>query len=166
MIVKTAAKFSLIVFAPVLIAFLIPASFLLPVGVLLTLIAIFDPTIPLSSAATYNLWIIGPALAALGLYFVGRGLYSLHLRRWSHRAIWLATWVIYSVLLFLAIWIGFAILVSVGASDKPIRIFLSLTALFAAGLTLLAQAFVVPWLIAVSRMFPGSTTIDSATLDD
>ncbi len=39
-----ASKFSLVVFAPVLAAFLLPALFLLPAGILMALLAIFDPT--------------------------------------------------------------------------------------------------------------------------
>jgi NAD/NADP transhydrogenase beta subunit len=59
---------------------------------------------------------------------------------------------VFAPVLFLASWFGFTILTSVGASDKPVHIFLSWTALFAAALTLLAQAFVLPWLYAVSRI--------------
>jgi hypothetical protein len=163
MVMITASKFGLLVFAPVLITFLLPALFLLPNGVLLTLIAILDPTIPLSSAASYDMWIIGPILAAIGLFFVGGGLYSLHLHGGSPRAIWLATWAVFSVALFLAIWVGVTVFTSIGASETPPHIFLRLTALIAAGLTLLSQALVIPWLITISRMLPGADTRDAKT---
>ena len=151
---KSASKFSLFVFAPVLITFLLPALFLLPSGVLFTLIAVSDPTIPVSSAVTYDLWIIGPVLAAFGVFFTGRVLYSRYLRGRSRRSVWGSTWAVFSVTLFLAIWIGITIFTSIGASETPSSTFLSLTAFIAAGVILLAQSLVIPWLIFVSRMLP------------
>ena len=64
---------------------------------------------------------------------------------------------VFAPVLFLASWFGFTILTSVGASDKPVHIFLSWTALIAAGLTLLAQPLVILWLYAVPRMLPRVT---------
>ncbi len=151
---KTASKFSLLVFAPVLVTFLLPALFLLPAGVLFTLIAVLDPTIPVSSAVNFDMWIIGPVLASFGVFLTGRVLYSRYLRGRSHRSVWESIWAVFSVTLFLAIWIGITILTSIGASETPSSTFLSLTALIAAGVILLAQALVIPWLIFVSRMLP------------
>ena len=152
---NTASKFSLLVFAPVLIAFLLPTLFPLPAGVLITLLAIFDPTVSFAGAASYGIWVIGPVAAAFGLFLGGRWLHSLCLRGRSPCAAWRVIWAVFSVSLFIAIWIGFTVLTSVGASDKPAHIFLSWTALIAAGLTLLAQGLVIPWLVVVSRMLPG-----------
>ena len=140
------SKFSLLVFAPVLIAFLLPALFLLPTGVLLTLLAIFDPTVPSSSAASYDMWIFGPVAAAFGLFLAGRWLHALFQRGRSPRAAWIVIWAVFSFALFIAIWVGFSVLSSVGASDTRVHIFLSWTALIAAGLTLLAQPLVILWL--------------------
>lgn len=161
---KLASKFSVIVFAPVLIAFLLPALFHLPGGVLLTLIAFIDPTFSFSDSAAYNMWILGPVTADFGLFLAGRGLYSLHRRARSARVAWMATWAVFSVALFLANWVGVTILTSIGASDTPEHTFLCMTAIFAAGLTLLAQALVIPWLSVVSRILPRSNAIDSALL--
>jgi hypothetical protein len=154
MAIHTASRFSVLVFGPVFIALLLPALFLLPGGVLFTLIAISDHTVPLSSAISYDMWILGPVLITSGLFFAGRGLYSIHLYGNSPRDIWLATWVVFSVLLYIALWIAIIILTSVGASETPMHIFMGITALFAAGLVLPAQVVVVPWLVFVSRMFP------------
>jgi len=154
---KTTSKFSLLVFAPVLLAFLLPAMFLLPTGVLFTLLAIFDPTVPFSSAASYDMWIFGPVAAAFGLFLAGRWLHALFQRGRSPRAAWIVIWAVFSFALFIAIWVGFSVLSSVGASDTRVHIFLSWTALIAAGLTLLAQPLVILWLYAVSRMLPGVT---------
>jgi len=154
---KPASQFSLLVFAPVLVAFLLPALFLLPSGVLFTLLAVVDPTVPLSGAVSYDMWIIGPVAAAICLFLVGKRLHSSSLRRRSPRAAWAVIWVVFSAALFIAIWIGLSVLTSVGASDMTAALFVTWTASMAAGLTLLAQALVIPWLYAVSRLPPGIT---------
>ncbi len=163
---STASKFSLSVFAPALIAFLLPALFLLPLGVLFTLTAMFDPSLSFINVVTYNIWIVGPLLIAMSLFFVGRGLYSLHLRGRSPRTVWLVAWAVSSIALFGAIWTGVIEITSIGASETPLHIFLRFTALIAAVLTLLAQAFIIPWLVNVSRMLPGLNTIDATGLDN
>jgi len=150
-----ASRFSLLVFAPVLVAFLLTGLFLLPAGELISFIAILDPTIPLSGAASYDRWVVGPFAAVFGLFLAGRWLHSLHARGRRHFAAWMITWAVFSGGLFLAIWFGLTVLTSVGASDKPPVVFLSWTGGVATVLTLLAQALVVPWLYGVSRMGEG-----------
>lgn len=59
---RESSRFSLLVFAPVLIAFLLPAAFLLPVSVVLTSFTLSGLSISLSSAFSYDMWIIGPIL--------------------------------------------------------------------------------------------------------
>jgi hypothetical protein len=122
---------------------------------LFTLIVIFDPKIPLSSAFTYDMWIVGPVLISIGLFFTGRGLYSLYRGGHSLRVVWIITWAIFSTMLFLALWIGFILLTSVGASETPTHIFLSFTARFAAGFGLLSQVLVMPWLFFIFRNLLG-----------
>lgn len=147
-----ASKFSLAVFAPVLGAFLIPALFLLPAGILMTLLAIFDPAESLSGIPAYDLWIIAPIAAAGILFLAGRGLFSLHFYGWHPWVAWIATWAVFSTVLFLAFWYGTTVISSIGASDKPLHIFLRWTAFFAAGLTVVSQILVIPWLFMVSRV--------------
>jgi hypothetical protein len=149
--VNTASRFSFFVFAPVLITYLVPTLFLLPGGVLLALIAISDPTVPLYSAFSYNLWIIGPVILSITLFLTGRGLYFLLLHGRSPHHIWLITWIILSFMLFLALWIDMIILTSVGASETPAHIFLGMTAFLAAGLTMLSQVLLIPWLVFIDR---------------
>jgi hypothetical protein len=156
MTITTASRFNVTVFAPVLFAFLFPALFLLPEGVLFTLIAMSDPTVPLTSAFSYDMWIIGPIMIAIGLFCAGRGLYCLYMQGHSFRSVWIATWALFSLMLFLALWTSFIILTSLGASETPMHIFLSLTALFAGGLVLSTQVLVIPWLVHVFRMLPNS----------
>jgi hypothetical protein len=148
---KSSSLFSLLFFAPVLIAFLLPAVFLVPSSLLVSLLAWLDQTISLSEAAWYNLWAFGPTWVALALFLTGRRLHTLHKRRRSPNILWLVTWIITSLMLFLAIWLWVTLITSLGASDTPELVFLGFTAKVAAGLTLLAQALVIPWLVFVSR---------------
>jgi len=148
---KTSLQFSLVIFAPVLFGLLLPAGFLLPSAALLTLLAVFDPTVPFFEAASNGLWVIGPALAAFGLLLAGRGLYAVYRQARSAWTTWVAIWSVFTAALFLTSWFGITVISSVGASDKPVAIFLSYTALMAAGLTTLAQPPVILWLYAASR---------------
>jgi len=155
-----ASKFSLVVFAPVLAAFLLPALFLLPAGFLMTLLAIFDSAGSFSGIPGYDLWIIAPVAAACILFVAGRGLPSLHHRGWSLKAAWTVTWVVFSTVLFLAFWFGMTVISSIGASDKPVHIFLAWTAIFAAGLTGMAQLLVIPWLYIVSKVLQSDLKVE------
>jgi hypothetical protein len=138
-------KFSLLVFAPVIVVFLLPALYILPVGITTALLTAFDPAPP-GEASLFYLWIIVPILLACTLIFAGRGLQAMYTRRTSQRLLWLLTWVVFTLALFLALWLGLSVLTSVGASDKSPQVFLSKTALGATGMILLSQVFVIPWL--------------------
>ncbi len=145
---------SLVIYLPVLTAYVFPAVFLLPVGVTISLLAIFDPTVTFAQAVSYDLWIIGPLAAAIGVFFVGRGLVSFYLRGYSPRIfIIIAIWGSFAVALFAALWFGVVILTSIGASETPPTIFLQMTALVATSLTLAAQVFMIPWLLFACRKF-------------
>ena len=106
-----ASKFSLVVFAPVLAAFLLPALFLLPAGILMTLLAIFDSAESFSGIPAYSLWIIAPVAAACILFLGGRRLFSFHHRVWSPRSAWTVTWLVFSTVLFLAFWFGMTVII-------------------------------------------------------
>ena len=147
------SKASLVIYCPVLIAYFIPAFFLLPVGVTFSLLAIFDPAVTFAQTVSYDLWIIGPLAAAVGVFFVGRGLVSFYQRGFSPKMILIAIWGSFMVALFAALWFGMVILTSIGASETPPTIFLQMTALGAASLTLAAQVFVIPWLLFACRKF-------------
>ncbi|MHB1356336.1 MAG: hypothetical protein ACYCZF_10215 [Anaerolineae bacterium] len=149
---KPSLRFSLIVFAPVFAALIVPSLWLLPTGILLTLIAIADPTLPLSGAISFDLWIIGPLIAAFILFLAGIWLHSLYCNERSRLFTWIVTWTVFTAVLFLAVWLGVTILTSLGASETPIRIFLSFTAMVAAVATLLMQAVVIAWLYIASRI--------------
>lgn len=148
-------KATIVIYLPVLAAYILPALFLLPVGVTFTLLAIFDPTLPLSSAATYDLWIIGPLTAAVVVILIGRLSVSSYQHGYSPRIILITMWGWFTTALFAALWFGVIILTSIGAAETPPDVFLHLTASGAVGLTLCAQVFVIPWLlISCRRMLP------------
>jgi hypothetical protein len=151
---KAAFGFSVIVFAPLFIAFLLPALFLLPTGILVTLFSIFDPTISVSEGVGYNAWVCSPILAAVGLLLTGMWFHTFPLRRRSHKTVWIAIWIVFSVALFVAVWFGITILTSIGASDYSTIMFLQWTAKVAAFLTLAFQPGVVIWLFVSSRILP------------
>lgn len=157
------SKVSFVIYLPVLAAYIIPALFLLPVGVTFSLLAIFDPTVTITQALSYDLWIIVPIAAAAFVFFAGRGLVSLSQRGFSPRVIVITIWGLFTITLFSALWIGVIILTSIGASETPLHIFLRITGFGAAGLTLAGQVFVIPWLIFTCRKFlPMKTEVGDA----
>ena len=153
--IKNATGFSALIFAPVYMVLLLLALFMLPGCILFSLIAVWDPTVPLSSALAYNVWIIGPLMLGAGLFFTGRCLYSLQIRGSSPFVVILASWVFFSGSLFIAFWICFIILTSVGASETPPQVFLGITAIMAAGMMILAQTLIIPWLVIAWRCVIG-----------
>jgi hypothetical protein len=160
---KPAFRFSILVFAPLLVAFLLPAFHLLPSGILMILISIFDPTIAVSEGFGYNAWVCSPILAAVGLFLTGMWFHSLYLRERSRKTVWITIWVVFSFALFAAAWLGISLLTSIGASDYPADEFFQWTASVAALLTVACQPGVVLWLFVSSRILHGfeSTTISA-----
>jgi hypothetical protein len=150
--IKTAFGFNVIVFSPLFIAFLLPALPLLPSGILVTLFSIFDPTISVYEGAGYIAWVCSPILAAVGLFLTGMWLHSLYLRGRSRKTIWITIWVVFSVALFAAAWLGISLLTSIGASDYTAEKFFQWTASVAALLTVFCQPGVVLWLFVSSRI--------------
>jgi len=149
---KKTLGFSALVFAPLLIAFLLPALFLLPSGILLTLISISDPTISISEGLGYNAWVCGPIVAAVALFLAGMWFHSLYLRGRSRKTVWITIWVVFSVALFAAAWLGISLLTSIGASDYQADEFFRLTAIAAALLTVACQPGVGLWLLVSARI--------------
>ena len=147
---KTTFGFSALVFAPLLITFLLPALFLLPGGILITLISIFDPTISISEGVGSSAWVCSPIVAAVGLFLAGMWFHSLFLRGRSRKTVWIAIWSVFSFALFLSVWFGITILTGIGASDYPTNRFLQWTASDAALLTLAFQPGVGLWLFVSS----------------
>jgi hypothetical protein len=152
---KTAFGFSILVFSPLLIAFLLPALLLLPAGILLALISVLDPTISIPEGVGYNAWVCSPIVTAVGLFLAGIWFHSLYVRGRSPKMVWTAIWAVFSVALFVAAWLGVSILTSIGASDYPANRFLQWTASVAALLTLALQPAVGLWLFVSSRISRG-----------
>jgi hypothetical protein len=156
---KAAQRFSLLVFAPVLGGFLLPALFLLPSGMLVILISIFDPTISIAQSAGYNAWGCFPILAAGGFVLIGVRLYAFF-RRYRKPAL-ISIWATFTCALFLAVWFGATILTSLGASDYPTEVFIKSTVGLAGFVTLIFQPGVWLWLyvsLRLLRYFESATT--------
>jgi hypothetical protein len=149
---KKAIGFSTLVFAPILIAFLLPALALLPGGMLVVVLSVFDRTISAPEVAGYSAWVLSPIGAAVGLFLAGMWLHSLYLRENSLRTGWIAIWVVFSVALFAAAWLGISLLTSIGASDYPAGEFLQWTAGVAALVTVACQPGVGLWLFVSARI--------------
>lgn len=158
---KKALGFSTLVFAPLLLAFLLPALSLLPSGVLVTLLGIFDPTTSVSEGLGYQAWVCGPIVAAVGLFLAGIWFHALYLRRRSRKTVWVIIWVVFSVALFAAAWLGISLLTSIGASDYPAGDFFQWTASAAALLTVACQPGVGLWLFVSARILRGSESLSS-----
>ncbi len=158
---KRALGFSILVFAPLLIAFLLPALSLLPGRVLVTLLSIFDPTISVSEGLGYHAWVCGPIVVAVGLFLAGVWFHPLYLRGRSRKTAWVIIWVIFSAALFAAAWLGLSLLTSIGASDYPAGEFFQWTASVAALLTVACQPGVGLWLFVSARILRGSESPSS-----
>jgi hypothetical protein len=149
---RKAFGFSILVFAPLLIAFLLPAIILLPGSILVNLIRTFDPTISVSGVVGYSAWVFSPILAAVGLLIAGIWFHALYLGKRSRKTFWVAIWLVFSVALFAVAWLGITLLSSIGASDYPVEDYLKWTASVAGVLTLVCQPGVVLWLLISSRI--------------
>jgi hypothetical protein len=156
---KPALRFSLLVFAPLYVAFLTPALLLLPTGVLVTLISMLDARVPVIEAAGYGVWVLGPIVAALGLLVTGIRLHPLWVRGRSHTVAWTVIWVVFSISLFVAMWFGTTIVTSIGASDYETGEFLRWTTAVAVLITLALQPGVGLWLYVATHILH---RIDSA----
>jgi hypothetical protein len=90
-------------------------------------------------------------------------LVSFYQRGNTSRIVFIAIWGSFTAALFAALWFGVTILTSIGASETPPYIFLRMTALGAAGLTLAGQVFVIPWLLfACRKILPMKRDFDHA----
>lgn len=150
---RAAVGFSLLVFAPLLFALLLPALILVPAGILMFLISLFDPTVPVGSSLQYNLWVFAPIVLSALVFLAGIGIYRFYSDGTSRTIAWIALWVVFSVGAFLAGWFGITILTSLGASDYPASQILRNSAAASAGLALLCQPVVGMWLFVSTRMF-------------
>jgi hypothetical protein len=149
---KPALRFSVVLFAPLYVALLLPAAFLLPGSMLLTVIGFFDATISFSESARYGAWAFVPVLAAVSLFVIGFWCHSLWLGRRSGLIVWMGIWLVFSAALLVALWFGITIMTSVGASDHATGAFLKWTAGVAALFTLALQPGVGLWLSISSRI--------------
>lgn len=149
---KPAIRFSLLVFAPLYVAFLSVTLLLLPTSALLTAISLLDATVSITESAGYGFWTLSPILAVLGLLMIGIRLHPLNARGHGQPGAWATIWVVFSIALFLAVGFGATIVTSIGASDYATGEFLRWSATVAALITLALQPAVILWLFVSSRI--------------
>jgi len=153
--------FSLLAFLPLYVPLLLPLVFLLPNGIMLTLIAILDPDFPIVDALAYDRWVIGPVLIALLLYCLGLWVHAALRGGGYRRILWIAIWAVFSIGSFIAFWFDIFLIGSVGASDTELILYVRMTAIAAGVVTILFQGFVIPWLLIVSKaMFNGQPQME------
>lgn len=139
---QAASRFSVLVFAPLSIALLLPLAYIFPLVLSMSTLTL--------SVERWG-WVLGPVLGAAGLFGVGRVFYNWLEREGSRRAAWIGLWAVFSVASFPVFWHVLVLLVGMVPTDHPADTWREL-GVAAIVLALVAQPFVVGWLYAVSRM--------------
>jgi hypothetical protein len=149
-----ATRFSLLLFAPLMLLLLLPLFYLLPMLLFEALFLLTDPAlVDLSGSARLLLWVFIPALVALIIFMLGRQNYRrLHPPVLSRRA-WLLLWAEFSLLSLPVAWFDTLILRGLLPTDAPPNTPAGLL-IPALLLALLAQPLVIGWLFLVSRLLP------------
>jgi len=149
---KAASRFSLLVFAPLLLVLLLPLALLLPMLLIDTLFYTtglgYDD---LAGMARGWAWVVGPILGATLIYLIGRSCY-----RWCNpphltRLAWVLLWAMFSLLSLPVAWFGTLVTRAMLPTDAP-----PFTPAGLAGvaliLALFAQPLVIAWLYIVSHI--------------
>lgn len=149
------SKFSLLIYAPLILVLLLPQIYLLHLAVTTTFSWLLsygktDP-IPAGDLAQSWAWVAGPVLGAAVLFGIGRVCYNWINLQGSRQIAWLCLWGTYLLASQPAIWFLLVFLVGIVPADHPANIWKGL-GIAATALALVAQPFVAGWLYAVSRM--------------
>ncbi len=151
---QPATRFSLLLFAPLMLLLLLPLFYLLPMLLFEALFLLTDPAlVDLTGSTRLLLWIFIPVLVAFIIFMLGRLDYRrLHPPILSRRA-WIFLWAEFSFLSFPIAWFDTLILRGLLPTDAPPNTPLDLV-IPALLLAMLAQPLVVGWLFLVSRLLP------------
>jgi hypothetical protein len=151
---QPASRFSLLLFAPLILLLLLPLFYLLPMLLFEALFLLTDPTlVDLSGSARLLLWVAVPISGALIIFLMGRLTYRrVQLHQLSPQG-WILLWAGYAFLSLPVAWFDTLILRSLLPTDAPPNTPAGL-AWIALILALLAQPLVVGWLYLVSRLLP------------
>ena len=147
-------RYSLLLFAPLLVLLVLPVPCLGSECVLLTLSQLTDP----SSLDTRDLvgfcaWALGPLSAAAVFFALGLAGYRLTSGTRPQRIGRLAVWAMFTLTALSVAWYSIILVTSIGASETPPMQFLGITFLMALAVIVLGQPLVLLWLSLVDRIW-------------
>jgi hypothetical protein len=149
---KTEAKFSLMVFVPLLLLLLSPLIFLIPLALLFTPVTVLGEFPKgFTLLAIQWLWILAPLFGAITIYWIGRWTYHPFISQASHLVAWSILWVIFSLLSLPVIWFDLTVLSEMVPTDANPNSLVVMVRFAILGVIFL-QPIIVGWLYIVSRL--------------
>ena len=160
-------RYSLLLFAPLLVLLLIPVPCLGSECLLLTAIHLSDPSsLDPRGLAGFCAWGLGPLPAAAVVFALGLVGYWLTSATRFQRIDGLAVWAMFTLTALSVAWYGIILVTSIGASETPPMKFLGITALIALAVVVLGQPLVLLWLSLVDRFRTASRAAEAAAGHD
>ena len=154
--IPASVRYSLLLFAPLLLLLLLPVPCLGSECILLTASRLADPSsIESGGLAGFCVWALGPLPAAAVIFALGLLSYRLTSKAGPQQLGRVAVWVMFSLSAYAVAWYAIILVTSIGASETPPIKFLGLTALMALAVTVLGQPLVLLWLSLVDRYWRG-----------
>jgi hypothetical protein len=148
------ARYSLLLFAPLVVLLLIPVPCLGSECLLLTAIHFSDPSsLDPRGLAGFCAWGLGPLPAAAVIFALGLAGFRLTGGTRPQRIGRLAVWAMFTLTALSVAWYGIILVTSIGASETPPMKFLGITFLMALGVIVLGQPLVLLWLSLVDRIW-------------
>lgn len=150
----TSVRYSLLLFAPLIVLVLIPVPCLGSECLLLTAIHLADPSsLEPRGLAGFCAWGLGPLPAAAVIFALGLVGYWLTSGTCPQRIGRLAVWAMFTLTALLVAWYGIILVTSIGASETPPTKFLGITFMMALAVIVLGQPLVLLWLSLVDRIW-------------
>ncbi len=154
--IPASVRYSLLLFAPLLLLLLLPVPCLGSECILLTASQLADPSsIESGGLAGFCGWALGPLPAAAVIFTLGLLSYRLTSKAGPQQFGRVAVWAMFSLSAYAVAWYTIILVTSVGASETPPMKFLGITALMALAVTVLAQPLVLLWLSLVDWCWKG-----------
>ena len=152
----SSVRYSLLLFAPLLVLMLLPVPCLGSECLLLTSTQFIDPSsMEPGGLAGFCGWALGPLPAAVVIFALGLLGYRLTGGTRPQRFGRVAVWAMFSLSACVVAWYMIILVTSIGASETPPMKFLGLTALMALAVIVLGQPLILLWLSRVDRYWKG-----------
>jgi len=149
-------RYSLLLFAPLLVPLLLPVPCLGSECLLLTSTQLIDPSsMDPGGLAGFCGWALGPLPAAVVVFVLGLLGYRLTSKARLQQFGRVAVWAMFSLSAYVVAWYAIGLVTSIGASETPPMKFLGITALMALAVIVLGQPLVLLWLSLVDRYWKG-----------